>query len=868
MRDLDEDIRAHIETETQDNIARGMAPEAARHAAMKKFGNVEQVREDTRKVWTLVWLEQFMQDVRYCARSLRKSPGFTAIAVLTLALGIGANTAIFSVVYAVMLRPLPYRDAARLVVMWETTPKVGTVGVAYPNFADWRAQSRAFSETAYFTQTGFNLSGVSQPESVGGYAVSPAFLAVLGVRPILGRDFTADEEKNGAAPVLILSNELWQSHLGGDPGAIGKSISLDGRSFTIVGVLPANFRALDTTDFLEPIGVWLQDSPNAAVGRGERGDSAVVARLAPGASFAQATAEMNGIGERLAQQYPESNDKFGVKVTTMRDEFVGDARPALLVLFGAVLFVLLIACANVANLFLVRSASRGREIALRYAFGASRGRIMRQMLAESFILALAGGILGVALAYGGIHAMSKFIPADMLGGATVGLNGAVLLFAGGVVILAAFVFGMAPVVQASQPDFQTGLKEGAKTSSASAAQNKLRGAFAVLEISLALVLLAGAGLMMKSLYRLMAVSPGFRSEQVLSASVDMSVRQYPGDTARANFAQRILDGVRAIPGVEDAGIGTSTPLFNSHSRSDITIEGMATLKSGDYPHPDEHKISPGFTETLGIPLMRGRNFTTADNEKAPPVCLINSLLARQYFAKSNPVGQRITFGHPGTAGDSEKTKWITIVGVVGDTKMYGLANPARLEVYLPFQQFPEGSLNILMRSAVDPASLTTALRGVVASVDKDQPLYDIATMNERVRKSVASRRMTLALLGLFSALALILAGVGIYGVISYSVAQRTHEIGIRAALGAQRGDLMRMVLGQGVLLALTGVAVGVVAALALGRVMASLLYSVSAYDPATFVGVAALLIGVAAAACYFPARRAMRVDPMVALRYE
>jgi predicted permease len=862
MRDLDEDIRAHIEIETQGNIARGMNSADARHAAMKKFGNVERVREDTRKVWTLVWLEQFLQDARYGLRSLRKTPGFTAIAVLTLALGIGANAAIFSVVYAVLLRPLPFHDASRLIVLRETTPKVGNVGVSYPNFTDWHAQSATIPQMAQVTQVGFTMSGVSQAESATGFAVSPDFLSMLGVHPLLGRDFSADEAKAGTAPVLILSYELWQSHLGGAPDAVGKTIALDGRAFTIIGVLPANFRLLEQSDFLEPMGVWIADNPKAD--RGERGDALVVGRLGPGVTRQQATTEMTGIAARLAEQYPGTNDKFGVAVAPLRDEFVGDARPAILVLFGAVLFVLLIACANVANLFLVRSASRGREIALRYAFGAGRGRIVRQMLTESLLLSVCGGILGVGLAVGGIQLISKFITTDMLGGVTPELNGAVLLFSGGVVVLAAFLFGLAPAMQGSHPDLQTGLKEGARTTSASTAQNRLRGALAILEIALALVLLAGAGLLMKSLYRLMAVDPGFHTEQLMSAAVDMSPRQYADGPSRARFADRILEGLREIPGVESAGLGTAPPLFGYHDRSDITVEGMGPMKRGDYPHPDEHKISPGYIETLRIPLMRGRTFTAADNETAPRVCLINQLLAQKFFAHGDAVGRRITFDERKEGG----TEWITVVGVVGDTKMYGLANPARLEVYLPFEQYPEGSMNLMLRSTVDPASLTSSIRAVVANVDKDQPVYDFATMNERVRKTVAPRRMTLVLLGLFSALALILAGIGIYGVISYSVAQRTHEIGIRAALGAQRKTLLGMVLTQGLTLALVGVAAGLLASLALGRVLATLLFNVSAYDPSTIAAVAIILVAVAAAACYFPARRAMRVDPMVALRYE
>jgi putative ABC transport system permease protein len=873
-RDAEEtsaEIQAHIAERADELVERGMSRDNAAAQARREFGNVTVVEEDVRGVWRWPRVEDFVADARFAFRTLRKSPGFTAIVILTLALGIGANTAIFSVVYAVLLRPLPFRDASQLVVLRETTPKVGAVGVSYPNFVDWRAQSRTFSQMVDVTQVGFNLSGVgvSQPVSVMGYAVSPAYLSTLGVSPILGRDFSASEETPGTAPVVILSHALWQSHFGGDPGAIGKSIALDGRGFTVVGVLPADYRPMEQTDLLEPIGVWLGDYPDGH-DRGDRGDSVVIGRIASDATFAQATGEMQGIAARIAEQYPATNDKYGVALKTMRDQFAGNARPAVLVLFGAVLFVLLIACANVANLLLVRSSSRGREIALRYAFGASRGRIARQLLTESFILALFGGVLGVALAIGGIHAISRYVPPEMLSGSAIELNGVVLLFAVAVVLLAAFIFGMAPVLQASKPDLQTELKENAKTASAGPAQNKMLGAFGVAEIALAVVLLAGTGLMIKTLYRLMAVDPGFRTDRVLTATLDLSPRQYPNDAAKINFAQRVLDGVRAIPGVEVAAVGTDPPLLDAHSRSDITVEGMAALKPGEYPHPDWHSISPGYVETLRIPLVRGRAFTDSDNESAAPVCIINAMLAREYFANTDPVGKRIAGGrHAGGVGsNSEQPRWMTVVGVVGDTKMYGLANPARLEIYFPFRQNPSGEMNVLLRSANDPASLTSSLRAVVAGVDKDEPISEISTMDELVRRDVATQRMTLVMLGLFSATALILAAIGIYGVISYSVARRTHELGIRTALGAQSTDLLRMVLGQGMALAVAGVAAGLAASLALARLMASLLFAVHSYDPATFISVAALILAVAAAACYIPARRAMRVDPIAALRSE
>jgi predicted permease len=864
LHELDEDIREHIARETQDNIERGMTPDEARHAAMRKFGNVTMVKEETREVWNFVWLEQLLADIRFGLRMLRKNPGFTAVAILTLALGIGTNAAVFSVVYAVLLRPLPYREPSRLVVLHETTPKVGDVSVSFPNFLDWRAASHSFSQMAAVASVDFNLAGVTQPENISGDAVSPNFLSMIGIRPFLGRDFDASEEKPGTAPVLLLSYALWQSHLGGDPNAVGKTITLDGRSFTIVGVLPPNYRSLDMTDVMLPIGVWATNNADAIKERGDRGDMVVIGRLAPGVAFGQARAEMEGIAARLAKDYPGSNDQFSVTLQPIRQAFVGDMKTAILVLFGAVLFVLLIACANVANLFLVRGSSRTKEIALRIAFGASRGRIIRQMLTESFILACVGGVVGVALALGGIRGMAQLISADMLSGAAVNLNGAVLLFVAAVVALATFIFGLAPALHSTKPNVQSELKEGGRTSSGGVAQNRLRGALAVAEISLALILLIGAGLMMKSLYRLLQVDPGFRPARVLTMGMDLRTQLYSQDPAVLNFWQQLIDRVSALPGVQSAAVGTAIPLTNSHGRSDITIEGMALPTPGNYPHPDVHVVSPEYVATLGIPLLRGRTFTDQDNEKAPLAGMINAMVAHRFFPNEDPIGKRFMFGHP----SSDPPKWYTIVGVVSDTRLYGLANPARLEVYLSFRQNPRNSMALVVKSGADPASLTSAVREAVQSIDKDQPVFAISTMEELVRNSVATRRMTLVLLGLFSGLALVLGAIGIYGVISYSVAQRTHEIGIRMALGAPRSGVFRLVVGEGLKLAGVGIAIGIAAAFGLARLMSSLLFGISATDFETFAGVALLLALVAMLACYVPARRAMRVDPTVALRYE
>ncbi|HEX7361977.1 MAG TPA: ABC transporter permease [Bryobacteraceae bacterium] len=863
-QELGEELRYHLQRQIEEEIAAGKTPEEARYAALRSIAAIEQRKEECRDMRGMYLIETLLRDLRYAARSLRKSPGFTFVALFTLALGIGATTAIFSVVYGVLLRPLPYKNAARLIVLHETTPKVGTVSVSYPNFLDWRAQNHVFSEMATVAGVAFNLAGIAQPQNVSGEAVSPNFLSMLGVHPLLGRDFDPSEEKPGTPPVVLLSYQLWQSHFGGNDDVIGHVITLDGRGFTILGVLPPDFRWIEKTDVLEPIGVWATNNP-ASAERGERGETVVVGRLSAGVSFAQACSEMKAIAARLAHEYPSSNDQFGVALRPIRDVFVGNVRPAILVLLGAVIFVLLIACANVANLFLMRGASRSKEIALRIAIGASRGRIIRQMLTESFLLALLGGLLGLMLAIGGIAGIAQLIPTGSLGGATVNLNVAVLLFAAGMAILSVLIFGLAPAIHSAKADVQSELKEGGRTASSGAKQNRWRGRLVIAEISLALILLVGAGLMMKSLYRLLSVDPGFQPDRVLTMEMSLRTSQYDKDSAILNFWNEVLSRVRALPGVKSAALGTNVPLTNNHWRDDITVDGMPLPRPGSFPHPDIHVISPGYVSTLGIPLLRGHGFTRADNENAPRIGMINARLARRYFPGENPVGRRFHLGHHPVRSPRD---WITVVGVVGDTKLYGLANPSRLEVYVPFRQQITSEMNLIVKSGNNPAALTSAIRHIIGSIDKDQPIFGIATMGKLVAKSVSTRRMTLVLLGLFSALALSLAAIGIYGVIAYSVAQRTHEIGIRMALGAQRGDVLRMIFAQGAKIAGIGLAIGIALALGLTRLMGNLLFSVSAADPFTFAAVAIVIALITMLACYLPARRAVRVDPMLALRHE
>ena len=862
--ELEDELRFHCAQQLQKYVASGLTEAEALRLTRMDFGGLDRVKEECRDARGVRVMETLFQDVRFGLRMLRKSPGFTVVALLTLALGIGANTAIFSVLNGVLLCPLPYKDASRLIVLNETTPLAGRVSVSYPNFLDWRVQSGAFPEMAAVSSVAFNLSGVSQPESITGQAVSPNFLSLLGMHPLIGRGFDMSEQKAGAAPVVLLSYSLWQSHFGGDPKAVGRTVALNGRSFTIVGVLPPDFRWIEKTDVLEPIGVWAANN-SAYDERGERGDTVVLGRSAPRVSFLQAQAEMEGIAARLAKAYPDTNDQFGVVLRPIRDVFVSELRPAVLVLFAAVTFVLLIACANVANLFLMRGAGRTREMALRIAIGATRGRIVAQMLAESFILTSLGGLLGLALAVAAIHGIAGLIPGDMLAGASVDLNGPALLFAAGVVALAAFIFGLIPVVHATKANVQSELKEGGRTTSAGTGASRWRGVLVIAEVSLALILLVGAGLMMKSLYRLLSVDAGIRTDHLITMQMSLRTAQYDKKPAILNFWDQLLSRVRALPGIQAGALGTGVPLTDDHSRTDITIEDMVLPKPGSFPHPDVHIVSPAYVAALGVRLLRGRAFTDMDNENAPHVALINERVAQRFFATRDPVGKRFIFDHPSS---KRSPQWLTIVGVVGDTKLYGLANPSRMEVYVPFRQTVTGSMTLLVKSASDPAALLSEIHGAIASIDKDQPVVAIATMKQLVRDSVSARRITFIVLGSFSALALILAAIGIYGVISYAVAQRTQEIGIRIALGAQPGDVLRMVIAQGAKIAGAGILIGLVASFALTRLMTNLLFSVSSADPTTFAAVTVALWVIAMLASYIPARRTLRVDPMSALRCE
>lgn len=862
-QELDEELTFHLERQLEKNLNAGLEEEEAKRRVRLQFGGNEQVKEECRNARGVQPFENFLQDVRYGARVLRKAPGFTITALLTLALGIGANTALFSAVYGVLLRPLPFSDASRLVVMNETTPRVGRVAVSVPNFLDWKAQARSFSAIAAATGVGFDLTGIDRPRIISGQAVTANFLPMLGVHPLLGRNFTPKEDQPGTAPVVLLSYALWQSEFGAKTDVVGRTLSLNGHGYTVIGVLPPQFRWMEKVEVLEAIGAWATNNPDYR-NRGDRGDMAVIGRLKPHVELPQARTEMEGIAARLAQLYPEANDQFGVALRPIREVFVGEIRPAVLVLFAAAGFVLLIACANVGNLFVMRGIGRARELSLRMAVGASAGRIIAQMIAESLLITTVGGLAGLAVAAAAIRALVKLIPADLLGGATVSLNGPALFFAIGLVAVCAFVFGLAPAMQARRRDVQAELQERGRSTSAGAGSTHWREFLVAGEVALALILLIGAGLMTKSLSRLLGVDAGIRTEHVLTMHISLRQAQYDKDPVILTFWTQLQGRVSSVPGVATAALGTNLPLTDDHWRDDISIEGMPLPKPGSFPHPDMHVVSSGYVKTLGIDLIQGRSFTEADNEHAPPVAMINSRLAHQYFG-GNAVGKRIMLGNFST---ERAPKWMTIVGVLHDTKLYGLASPSRLEVYLPLRQNVTGSMALAVKSSRDPSTVASDLRSIVSSIDRDQPITESATMHQLLEDSIWSQRTTFTLLGFFSAIAVLLAAVGIYGIISYSVAQRTQEIGIRLALGAQRVDVLKMMLAQGGRLSIAGLVTGLLVGAGLTRLMSTLLYSVSALDPATFVLMTITVAAVALLACYIPARRSLQVEPMTALRCE
>jgi putative ABC transport system permease protein len=805
-------------------------------------------------------MQTLWQDLRYGVRVLLQQPGFTFIAVLTLALGIGANTAIFSVVNGVLLRPLPYAEPDQLAMVWLDNRRQGIRDdiTSYPNFLDWRDKNSSFQAMAGVRNLTTNLTGVGEPEELRGAAVSPNFFQLMGVGPALGRGFVPEEEQPGKDKVVILSHGLWQQRFGGDPAIVNRTISLNGEPLTVVGVMPPGF------EFPSKATLWRPLAPNERL-RAARGSFwlPVIGRLKPGVTRQQAQADMDLVAKQLEQQYPNINAGYGINVVPLHEQTVGNIRTALLVLLGAVAFVLLIACANVANLLLARAATRQREVAVRAALGADRFRLVRQLLTESVLLSVVGGVLGVLLAWWGVEMLLTLAPANLPRLNEIQLDWRVLGFTLGLSLLTGLIFGLAPALQTSHLELGEALKEGGRSGAGGRRAQRVRSVFIVAEVALALVLLAGAGLLIRSFWRLQQVNPGFRTDHVLTLQLTLPRTKYPEGAQAAAFFQRLQERLAALPGVESASAASSIMLPKLANSSGFTIENRP-------PDPREQQLElpfdavlPNYFQTLGVQLLRGRTFTAQDAQGQPEVAMVNESFAKRYFPNEDPVGRRFTFGD-----GTNNPQWITIAGVVRDTKRQGLDQPIRIESWMPHAQAPSRSMEVVVRTAGDPLALTGAVRDAVWSLDRDLPIPRIQTLAQVLSESVAQRRLNMLLLTLFAAVALILAAVGIYGVMSYAVTQRTNEIGIRVALGAQSRDVLKLVVGQGMKLTLIGVGTGMILTLALMRLLASLLFGVSATDPLTFSVIAVLLIAVALLACYLPARRAAQVDPMIALRSE
>jgi predicted permease len=813
-------------------------------------------------------MEKLFQDLRYGWRMLAASPGFTAIAILTLALGIGANTALFSVVNGVLLNPLAYPHSDQLVAVSGTTPGFDHASIAYPNFLDWQRQTQTFSSMALYRNQDYNFIGTGAAERLSGYMISADFFSTLGVTPVLGRSFRGEEDRAGGTPVVILGGGLWERKFGSSREVIGKSMVLNGTSYTIVGVIPASFTFYGhDRDVYTPVGQWTDPS---FLDRRIDVSSRAIARLKPRVTLAQAKADMDGVAENLAAEYPEADKAVGITLLSMKEDIVGNVRPFLVVLLAAVGFLLLIACANVANLLLARSMIRTREFAIRGALGANLSRVIRQLLTESILLASAGGALGLLLAVLGTRAVLRTLPEAVPRASEVSLDWRVLLFTMALSLLAGIVFGLAPALKISRVDLQEVLKEGGRGSSG--VRHRLQGVFVAVEVAMALVLLVGAGLMVRSLAALWRVNPGFNPSHAITFTLSMPSTPTTTSAETRARLRHFDDLMRAIPGVRAVSVTLGSRPMIHNSSLPFWIEGQPKPANVQDMHQALFYLAEsGFQQAMGVTLERGRFIAPQDVENAPVVVVIDEVFARTYFPNVDPIGQHINLEAFNVRAE--------IVGVVGHVKQWGLEADPRSAIQAqfdyPFMQLPEhlmplaaDAVAVVLRTDGDPTAVMGAVRRVVEESDPREVIYSVETMNEVVADSFAARRLSMILLGAFAALALLLACVGIYGVISYLVGQRTLEIGVRVALGAQRGDVLRLIMGQGARMALIGVAIGAGAALGLTRLMASQLFGVSAHDPLTFAEVALLLIMVAVAACYVPARRAMRVDPMVALRHE
>lgn len=808
-------------------------------------------------------MDTLWQDLRFNLRLLLKRPAFTFIVTLALALGIGANTAIFSVMNAVLLNQLPYKDAEQLVWLSENSPPndVKDEPLSLPNYIDWRDQNSSFQGVGAMARTIFVLTEAGEPERLHGAIVTANLFPVLGVEPALGRNFTDEENSEGKNRVVIMSHNLWQRRFGARADIVGQQLMLNGFPYTVVGVMPKGFKNANARDSKQP-ELWsplvMKLDPNV-----RRADFlSVVARLKPGVTIEQARAEMTAITARLAQQYPATNEGWTAAVTSLHERIIGDVRPAILLLMGIVGFLLLIACANVANLMLARAASRHQEIAIRAAMGAGRARLVRQFLVESVLLAIPGGALGLLMAYWGIDLLVALSPGNIPRIDEIGLNGTVLLFTVAISLLTGIIFGLIPALQASSPNLVDALKESSRSATEGVRSGRVRNALVIAEVALSLVMLIGAGLMIKSFMRLQNVDPGFKAQQLLVMDTLLPRAKYKEGPQVSAFYEQFLEKAAALPGVESVAAINSLPLSGGGAILAFQIEGRPPRAADNIDDAEHYVVTSAYFKTMGIPLIAGNLFTARDNKDMPLVTVINQSMARKYWPNQDPIGKRINLGDPKT------DPWITVVGIVGDIKHKGLSEANYPQMYVPHAQNQSRVMTLVARTSSDPLDMVTPIKNALLSMDKDQAPANIRTMAEVVSASIARPRFNMLLITAFAFIGMVLAIVGIYGVISYSVTQRTHEIGIRMALGARPYDIMRLILKQGLRLSGVGVGLGLAAALALTRLMSSLLYSVSAIDPVTFLLLSAVLISIALIACYIPARRAMRVDPMHALRYD
>jgi putative ABC transport system permease protein len=808
-------------------------------------------------------MENLLQDLRYAFRLLAKSPSFSAIAILTLALGIGANTAIFSVVNGVLLRPLAFRDSGRLVIVEEKS-SFPVISTSYENYVDWRGQSRCFESLEATRGTTITLTGAGEPERLDARMVTAALFPLLGVNAHIGRTFRADEDRAAGPPVVLLSYGLWQRRFGGASDVLGKSIDLDSRPYTIVGVLPSGFELLQPADVFVPFTPWAITLPQD---RNWHPGIIVIGRLKPGITREQAHTEMLGITKRLEQQYPEYNTGTSADVVPLREQMVQNVRAGLILLLGAVSFVLLIACANVANLLLARAASRGKEVAIRISMGASRARIVRQLLTESVLLALFGGFLGLVLAWASLGPLLKISEGTVPQVFSMGLDHSVFAFTILVSVITGLIFGIAPALRTTKLGLRETLSEGSRGSTAGPRHRQLSGALISIEIALAMFLVIGSGLLLRSFSRMQEIPVGFQADHLLVADLPLSKSAYAKPEQRYGFYDRLIEHARTLPGVRAAAAASVLPVSGGGGLIQFNITGHPPKTPHDYVAAGYRAVTANYFETLGIPLLQGRLISSADNEINPSVVVINATMARVYFANENPVGKRVQIG----AVPDNQIPSMEIVGVVGDVTR-GLGLEPGAEMYIPYRQLdqllPVFQMSVVLRTSGDPLLQAAALRSTLSGIDPAQPLVKVRTMEDNMAATVAQPRFRTWLIGIFAALALTLTAIGIYGVMSYSVTQRTSEIGIRVALGAQSFDVLRIVIGEGLRFALVGIAAGLAGGLILTRLLASFLYGTSTSDPLTFLGVALLMIAISIAACFFPARRATRIDPVIALRYE